>query len=139
MTAILSLFQPCSWILGYDTTYQFPHTIVGRDGAKLNDHFKPYPRTYLSLCTEGFPNFFMLVGPNGALGAGSLLAMMEKQVDYIVQVAQKMQFEEIKSVEPKKDAIDDFDEYLEVSIHTLLYHECILTLLRRTSRRCVIY
>ena len=57
----------------------------------------------------------MLVGPNGALGAGSLLAMMEKEVDYMVQVAQKMQLEEIKSIEPKKEAIDDFDEYLEVS------------------------
>lgn len=56
----------------------------------------------------------MLVGPNGALGAGSLLAMMGKQVDYLVQVAQKMQREEIKSIEPKREAVHEFHEYLEV-------------------------
>ena len=100
---------------GYDTTYQFPFDVVGRNGLKLNDHFKPYPKTYISLCTESFPNFFMIIGPNGALGAGSLLAMMEKEVDYLVELANKMQREEIKSVEPKKEAVQQFDEYLEVS------------------------
>lgn len=39
---------------------------------------------------------------------------MEHQIDYIVEVAKKMQREHLKSIEPKQEAIRDFDEYLEV-------------------------
>ena len=41
--------------------------------------------------------------------------MLEKEVEYVVQVVQKMQREGIRSVEAKKEAIDDWDEYLEAS------------------------
>lgn len=56
----------------------------------------------------------MTMGPNSAIGTGSLILIMERQVDYIVEVAKKMQREHLKSIEPRKDAVRDFDEYLEV-------------------------
>jgi len=39
---------------------------------------------------------------------------MEREIDYITKVISKLQRERIKSVEVKKEAVDDFDEYLEV-------------------------
>lgn len=68
------------------------------------------------MATAGFPNWLHLLGPNSGVGAGSLLIMIEKMTDYAVEVVLKMQRENIKSMEPTKEAVDEFDEYLDVSL-----------------------
>lgn len=49
------------------------------------------------------------------MGSGSLLALIEYQVDYAVRVARKLQREGLKSITVKKAAVEDYDEYIEVS------------------------
>ena len=61
----------------------------------------------------------MSLGPNSAIGSGSLLVIIERQVDYAVKVVKKMQKERIKSVEPRVEAVRDFDEYLEAYFPTV--------------------
>lgn len=101
--------------LGYDTTFQFPFPIIGRNGIDVRDRWTPHPETYLTIAVDGFPNWFMSSGPNGGIGSGSLLAIIERQVGYAVDAAVKMQRERLKSIEPKAEARRDFDEYLEVN------------------------
>ena len=72
----------------------------------------------MTMCVDGFPNWFFSLGPNGCVGSGSLLIIMERQVAYAVQAAQKLQRERLKSIEIKKGAVRDYDEYLEVSCTT---------------------
>ncbi|THV06458.1 FAD/NAD-P-binding domain-containing protein [Dendrothele bispora CBS 962.96] len=98
---------------GFNISYKLPFTFVGRGGVKLTDKFDPHPRTYLGVAVDGFPNWFACLGPNSGVGAGSLLIIMERQVDYAVQATLKLQRERLKSIEVKKEAIDDFDEYLD--------------------------
>ncbi|KAF5374223.1 hypothetical protein D9758_004660 [Tetrapyrgos nigripes] len=97
---------------GFDISWKLPFPFIGRGGITINEKHHPHPRTYLSVAVDGFPNWFCLLGPN-SVGAGSLLIVMERQVDYAVQVVLKLQRERMKSIEVKKEAIDDFDEYLE--------------------------
>ena len=106
---------PLSARLGYDTTFQLPLKIVGRNGVELNERWKPHPVSYLSVAVDGFPNLFMSFGPNSGVGSGSLLALMEFEVMYAVQATAKMQRERLKSIEVKAEALQDFDQYLEVS------------------------
>ena len=73
------------------------------------------------MCVDGFPNWFMSLGPNSGIGSGSLLVMIEREVDYAVAVTRKMQRERLKSVEVTPEALRDFDEYLEVSKGPLLW------------------
>lgn len=54
-----------------------------------------------------------MLGPSAAVGAGSLLVIMEKQVDYVVAATLKLQRERLKSIEVKPEAVADFDAYLE--------------------------
>lgn len=82
----------------------------------LGDKWRPHPVTYLSVCVDGFPNWFFSLGPNSAVGSGSLLAVIEHQVDYAVAAAAKMQRERLKSMEVKREAVEDYDEYLEVRV-----------------------
>ena len=68
---------------GYETT-KFASVIdfVGRDGVHLRDAWADGAQAYLGITTSGFPNLFMLYGPN--TNAGSIIYMIECQVDYIV-------------------------------------------------------
>ncbi|KAL0570192.1 hypothetical protein V5O48_011766, partial [Marasmius crinis-equi] len=63
---------------------------------------------------DGFPNWFQANGPSSAVGAGALLILFEREVDYAVSAILKLQRERIKSIEVKKEAVDDFNAYLEV-------------------------
>lgn len=56
---------------------------------------------------------------------------MERHVDYAVSVARKLQRERLKSIEPKKEAVKDFDDYLEaffkiVSSISYIFWEAII-------------
>ncbi|KLO07105.1 FAD/NAD-binding domain-containing protein [Schizopora paradoxa] len=98
---------------GFDTSFQFPFSVVGRNGYTLQERFDPHPETYLSVCTDGFPNFFMALGPNSIFGTGTLIICMERQIDFIVNAVKKMQRERLKSMEATREAVKDFDEYIE--------------------------
>lgn len=98
---------------GFDTSYKYGFPVIGRNGVDLADKFVPHPRTYLSVAVDGFPNWFQSLGPNSAVGSGSLLIIIEKQVDYAIEATLKLQRERLKSMEVKKEAVEDFDEYIE--------------------------
>ena len=100
---------------GFDTSLQFPFPVIGRNGVKLQDRWSPDPESYLSVCVDGFPNWFFSLGPNSAVGSGSLLALVEQQVEYAVAAAMKMQRERLKSMEVKARAAGDYGRYVEVS------------------------
>ncbi len=70
---------------GYHVTdIPFASHVRGRDGAVLQDVWQGSPRAYLGTSIPGFPNFFMLLGPNTGLGHSSMVYMIESQVDHVV-------------------------------------------------------
>ena len=54
-----------------------PMQVVGRDGVVLDDVWKGGPFAYMAISVPGFPNFFMLNGPNGPVGNFSLIDVAE--------------------------------------------------------------
>ncbi|KIP12732.1 hypothetical protein PHLGIDRAFT_123818 [Phlebiopsis gigantea 11061_1 CR5-6] len=108
---------------GYDTTFSLPFPIVGRNGVTIADKWTPHPTTYLSICVDDFPNWFFSLGPNSGVGSGSLLALIEYQVDYAVRAAQKLVREGLKSIEIRKEAVEDYDEYIENYFPITVYSE----------------
>ena len=63
------------------------HTIhiQGRGGRVLAEEWTDKPVAFKGVCVAGYPNFFMLMGPNTGLGHNSVLLMIETQVKYILQ------------------------------------------------------
>lgn len=100
--------------LGFDVSFQYPFTTVGKRNISLQEKFKPHPVTYLALCVDEFPNLFLIGGPNTLLTSSSYMTLLDKKVMYAVAATKKLQRERLKSIVVKKDALDDFDEYLEV-------------------------
>jgi 4-hydroxyacetophenone monooxygenase len=63
-----------------------PMRVFGLDGVELNEEWRGDASAYLGLTVPGFPNFFMLYGPNTNLVInGSILIMVECQVRYVVE------------------------------------------------------
>jgi cation diffusion facilitator CzcD-associated flavoprotein CzcO len=69
---------------GFATTkYLSAIEVAGRGGRRLDDAWRDGPWAYLGITTAGFPNLFMLYGPN--TNNGSILEMIEAQVDYALR------------------------------------------------------
>ncbi|OHU49348.1 flavin-containing monooxygenase [Mycobacteroides chelonae] len=60
-------------------------TITGLTGTELREQWSQGARAYLGMAVPGFPNMFLMYGPNTNLGSGSIVAMLECQAAYIRQ------------------------------------------------------
>lgn len=98
---------------GFNTSFTGRFPVHGRNGMSLDERWGKYPDTYLGLCTDGFPNMFFVLGPNTGPSTGSLLLIIEKQVDYIVEVLKKTQRDAVLVVEPKKTSVKNFSDYCQ--------------------------
>ncbi|MEO8000469.1 MAG: NAD(P)/FAD-dependent oxidoreductase [Arenimonas sp.] len=65
-----------------------PFPVYGLDNKELNAHWKNGPSAYLGTTVSGFPNFFIMTGPNTALGHNSMIYMIESQAAYVVSALQ---------------------------------------------------
>lgn len=102
---------------GFDTL-QFLGTgdITGRDGASLRATWKEAPRAYLGMSVAGFPNMFMLYGPNTNLGHNSILLMLECQYGYILQALDEMRGRGGLPLDLKPAALAAFNENLQAEL-----------------------
>ena len=64
--------------------------VRGRDGRTLDEHWQGSPRAHLGSTVPGFPNLFMLLGPNTGLGHSSMVYMIESQVAYVIDALKAM-------------------------------------------------
>ncbi|KAN0107798.1 FAD/NAD(P)-binding domain containing protein [Hyaloscypha variabilis] len=93
---------------GFDTSFTPHFECIGRGGKSLKEQFGDFPKGYLGIMAENFPNLFLLIGPNGPASHASLLPILEWHTRYMFQMVTKLQEENIKCFDPKKEAIHDF-------------------------------
>jgi cation diffusion facilitator CzcD-associated flavoprotein CzcO len=58
--------------------------LVGRGGVEIHDAWRERMSAYLGVTVAGFPNLFLLLGPNTGLGHNSVVLMIEAQVRYVM-------------------------------------------------------
>lgn len=66
------------------TRFLAPIAIEGIDGADLHETWAKGASAHLGITVSGFPNFFILYGPNTNLGHNSIIFMTEREVDHVV-------------------------------------------------------
>jgi len=64
--------------------------VVGRGGVEIHDAWRERMSAYLGITVAGFPNLFILLGPNTGLGHNSVVLMIEAQVRYAMKCLQLM-------------------------------------------------
>jgi cation diffusion facilitator CzcD-associated flavoprotein CzcO len=96
---------------GFDAArFMRPMTITGADGATLEEFWAGGPRAYRSVAMPGFPNMFLVMGPNSPVGNNSLIRIAEDQVGWISRWIDRIDRGEIGSVAPTAAATDAFYE-----------------------------
>ena len=85
-----------------------PMQVVGRDGIRLDDVWKRTTPAYRSVSMPGFPNFFMLIGPNSPVGNFSLIEVAETQLNYVMQLIDHALAEGAHGIEAAKAATGRF-------------------------------
>ena len=106
---------------GFRASAAPPFEVTGTDGRTMRQHWHDRATNYLSLATDQFPNYFLMLGPNGAIGEGSLLMMMERTGDYILKAVRKIQKENIKSMVIKPARVRDFISYCDTYFKGTVY------------------
>jgi cation diffusion facilitator CzcD-associated flavoprotein CzcO len=64
--------------------------LVGRGGVEIHDAWRERMSAFLGVTVSGFPNFFILLGPNTGLGHNSVVLMIEAQVRYVMSCLELM-------------------------------------------------
>jgi cation diffusion facilitator CzcD-associated flavoprotein CzcO len=79
------------WATGFRTNdFMFPMEVTGRQGLGLHESWAGRPHAHLGICVPGFPNMFILYGPNTNTSGGSIIFYLETQVAYVRQALQRM-------------------------------------------------
>ncbi|QSE86094.1 flavin-containing monooxygenase [Rhodococcus koreensis] len=101
---------------GYDVTHFLsPVKVIGRGGLDVRDAWDgDDSRAYLGTVVPEFPNFFMLYGPNTALGhGGSFIFTVECQIDYVLSVLRQMTEKSLAEVECRQEVYDEYNEQIQ--------------------------
>ena len=93
-----------------------PMTVTGRDGLTIDEAWADANEAYRSVAVPGFPNFFMVAGPNSPIGNFSLIQVAEVQLDYIMQLMRQIQAREGAEVEPKAEATQRFNDQIKAAM-----------------------
>jgi cation diffusion facilitator CzcD-associated flavoprotein CzcO len=77
---------------GFETTqWNWSMEVVGKGGRTLKDAWKQGPDSYLGIMVSGFPNMFVVYGPNTNLGHNSITVMIEAQCRYALDVLAQLE------------------------------------------------
>lgn len=88
--------------------------VTGRGGLSLEAAWAEGAQAYLGVMTTGFPNLFMIYGPN--TNNGSILYMIEQQADFIVSQLRMMDEKGLAWIDVRRDVMDAFNDALQADL-----------------------
>jgi cation diffusion facilitator CzcD-associated flavoprotein CzcO len=94
------------------TGYRYNRSLLvdrlrGVDGATLGEVWNNSPRAYFGSAVPGFPNMFILLGPN-AIGINSVIYTLESQIRYVMQALKTMDKRRAQRLEVKPQALRNY-------------------------------
>ena len=100
------------------------HALTGRGGETLAEHWQRQPvSAHRGATVAGFPNLFLLLGPNTALGHSSVVLMIEAQIAYVISALQAMDRHDAGSVEVRQSAQDAYNAQVQRQLATTVWSQ----------------
>jgi cation diffusion facilitator CzcD-associated flavoprotein CzcO len=96
-------FQPTNYLASVE--------VVGRDGRSLREVWDGEPEAFLGLTVPGFPNFFMLYGPN--TNGGEIIFFLEHQAAFAVRAMRRMMREGVTAIEVRKGVFAAYNRWIQ--------------------------
>ncbi|WP_415914076.1 flavin-containing monooxygenase [Paraburkholderia sp. J12] len=98
-----------------------PGTVVGRGGADIVETWRNGAHAYLGTSLPGYPNFFMIVGPNTGLGHNSMVFMIESQIEYILGALDAMQRDRADAIEVRPHVEARYNERIQKKLDRAIW------------------
>jgi cation diffusion facilitator CzcD-associated flavoprotein CzcO len=90
-----------------------PFPVTGRDGRTLDEAWSRGAVAYKGVCVSGFPNWFILMGPNTGPGHTSVLVYTESQIAYALQAIRKLRSEGVRFLDVRQEVQDRYNAGLQ--------------------------
>jgi cation diffusion facilitator CzcD-associated flavoprotein CzcO len=109
---------------GFETTsYLSGIEVIGEGGQSLHSRWGPDPRAYLGVAVSGFPNFFMLYGPNTNQGGNSIIYILEAGARLVASALRRLA-RHGGGLQVRAEAEDRFNERLSADLARTVWTQC---------------
>ncbi|KAJ7490837.1 hypothetical protein FB451DRAFT_626442 [Mycena latifolia] len=109
------------------TADRYPLTVVGPGGKTVQDYYDSQggPKAYLGTTVPGFPNLFLLGGPNTATGHTSVILTEEIQINYIVKFVKPILDGLVSTFSVTPRATDAYNDLIHARLSRSVFVECV--------------
>lgn len=118
---------PCDtivWSTGFRATeYLCGIEVAGRGGIDLHREWAGVPRAYQGMAVPGFPNLFMMYGPNTNQGGNSIILILEAQAGFIARTLSAMAEVQADEVEVTALAMERYTTELLAALNTTVWSD----------------
>ncbi|HYO51369.1 NAD(P)/FAD-dependent oxidoreductase [Archangium sp.] len=117
------------------------HRIRGRHGLTLAEAWAGTMKAHLGTTVSGFPNLFMILGPNTGLGHSSVLLMMESQMEHVLGALRYLEGRGLAAVEPTPEALAEFVRQVDTRMSGTVWNQggCSSWYLDATGRNSTLW
>lgn len=109
---------------GFDVEHAITVPITGRGGLTLQQAWRDGPQAQLGLTVAGFPNFWLMLGPNTATGHTSTLLFIEPGVRWVLRAMQEVERRSARFIDLKPAAMQQFNEGLKARLAHSVWSQC---------------
>ncbi len=100
------------------------HRLTGRDGRTLAEEWaKTGAEAHRGTTVAGFPNLFLLLGPNTALGHSSVVFMIEAQIAYVLDALRALETYGVRALEVRREAQDAYNVALQEQLDSTVWNQ----------------
>ncbi len=99
-----------------------PMEIVGSAGRTLAEEWAGVPHAYLGVSVPGFPNMFLLYGPNTNGGTGSVIYVLEAGVNHVIAALEELERARSRQIEVTRRAAAEFDREVRAALADTVWH-----------------
>jgi cation diffusion facilitator CzcD-associated flavoprotein CzcO len=99
-----------------------PMKIAGSGGHTLAEEWAEVPRAYLGMSVPGFPNMFLLYGPNTNGGTGSVIYVIEAAMQHVIAALDQLDRAGASRIELRRPSADSFDRDLRAALAKTVWH-----------------
>jgi cation diffusion facilitator CzcD-associated flavoprotein CzcO len=96
--------------------------VRGRDGRTLDDVWNGSPRAHLGCTVSGFPNLFILLGPNTGLGHSSMVYMIESQLAFVTGALREMRSRGASTVEVRGEVQEKYNAEIQARLENTVWN-----------------
>jgi cation diffusion facilitator CzcD-associated flavoprotein CzcO len=113
------------WGTGFKTNdFMFPMRVAGAGGTELNDEWAHGAHAHLGMTVPGFPNMFIMYGPNTNTSGGSIIFYLEAQAGYLRQAMQQMLARGARAIEVRREVEEASDRELQARFAGTAWTRC---------------